>query len=176
MSRILESINREDSAAYGEGYTKRIHGIRKHLVLFLVMILVLAISIGIVALVLSGGLMPNINKGSSISTSVMPLLPSSPKSIPSTDLGTVEGKVMGPTGLPAIGATVLVHKEMGLPNSAVKEGGFTTSSFIFIDGSYSLKVPSGIYSITVAFPDGADKIIENYAVWPSSLSSYDFNY
>lgn len=83
---------------------------------------------------------------------------------------------MGPTGLPDIGATVLVHKEMGLPNSAVKEGGFTTSSFIFIDDSYSLKVPSGIYSITVAFPDGADKIIENYAVWPSSSSSYDFNY
>jgi hypothetical protein len=53
MSRILESINREDSAAYGEGYTKRVHGIRKHLVLFLVMILVLVISIGIVALVLS---------------------------------------------------------------------------------------------------------------------------
>jgi hypothetical protein len=176
MSRILESINKGDIAAYEEGYTKRAHGIRKHLVLLLVVILVLAISIGIVAFVLSGGLMPNINKGSSVSTLVIPLPSPSPKSIPSTDLGTIKGVVVGPTGLPAIGATVLAYKEIGLPDSAVKEGGFTKSSFVFIDGSYSLKVPSGIYRITVAFPDGTDKIIENYAVWPSSLSLYDFNY
>jgi len=174
MSRILESVDRGDSTSYGKEYTTRVFGIRNHLVLLLVVILVLAISIGMVALVLSGGLMPNVNKGSSVSTFVMPS-PSS-KSIPSTDLGTIKGTVLGPTGLPAIGATVLAHKEMGLPNSAVREGGFTKSLFVFIDGSYSLKVPSGIYRIAVAFPDGTDKIIENYAVWPSSLSSYDFRY
>ena len=159
-----------------EGYIKQVHGIRKYLVLLIVVILVLTISIGIVAFILGGGLIPNINKGSSYSTLVIPLPPPSPKSIPSTDLGTIKGIVVGPTGLPAIGATILAYKEIGLLNSAVKKGGFTKSSFVFIDGGYSLKVPSGIYRITVAFPDGTDKIVENYAVWPSSLSSYDFNY
>jgi multidrug efflux pump subunit AcrB len=83
MSRILESINKGDIAAYEEGYTKRAHGIRKHLVLLLVVILVLAISIGIVAFVLSGGLMPNVNKGTSVSTLVIPLPLPSPKLITS---------------------------------------------------------------------------------------------
>jgi hypothetical protein len=58
----------------------------------------------------------------------------------------------------------------------VKEGGFTGNSSVTADGSYSFNVPSGIYKITVAFPDGTNQMVENYAIWPSSSSSYDFQY
>jgi hypothetical protein len=60
--------------------------------------------------------------------------------------------------------------------SVVKEGGYTANSFVKIDGTYRFSVPSGVYKITVAFPDGTNQIIENYAIWPSSSSSFDFKY
>ena len=94
----------------------------------------------------------------------------------STDFGTVEGKVLGPTGLPAIGASVIAQKELGVVTSIVKERGYTANSFVTANGSYSFNVPSGVYKITVAFPDGTNQIVENYAIWPSSSSSYDFQY
>ena len=90
--------------------------------------------------------------------------------LPSFDFGTLEGKVLGPTELPAIGASVTAQKELGIINSVVKEGGYTTNSFLTVDGSFSIKIPSGVYQI----PDGTNQIIENYAVWPSSSSSYVF--
>ena len=95
---------------------------------------------------------------------------------PSFDLGTVEGKVIGPAGLPAIGASVIAEKEGGVITSVVKEEGYTANSFVTVDGSYSFNVPSGVYKITVVFPDGTNQIIENYAIWPSSSSSFDFKY
>jgi hypothetical protein len=75
---------------------------------------------------------------------------------PSFDLGTLEGKVLGPTGLPAIGASVMAEKELGVISSIVKEGGYTTNSFVTVDGSYSFNIPSGVYRITVVFPDGTN--------------------
>ena len=50
------------------------------------------------------------------------------------DFGTLEGKVIGPTGLPAVGASVIVEKDLGVITSVVKEGGYT----------YSIRVPSGV--------------------------------
>jgi hypothetical protein len=95
---------------------------------------------------------------------------------PSFDLGTVEGKVIGPTGLPAIGASVIAEKEGEVITSVVKEGGHSANSFVTVDGSHGFNIPSGIYKITVALPDGTNQIIENYAIWPSSFSSFDFKY
>lgn len=94
----------------------------------------------------------------------------------SIDFGTLEGKVLGPTGLPAIGASVIAQKELGVITSIVKEGGFTANSSVTADGAYSFNVPSGIYKITMAFPDGTNQMVENYAIWPSSSSAYDFQY
>ncbi len=133
----------------------------------------------------SGGILPNAHRGLSLitypterglspQTSDHQSISMAPHS--SIDFGTLEGKVLGPTGLPAVGASVIAEKDLGVITSVVKEGGYTANSFVKIDGTYSVKVPSGVYKITVAFPDGTNQIIENYAIWPSSSSSFDFKY
>jgi hypothetical protein len=143
-------------------------------------VVALTIVVALIGFFVSGGYLPNFNSGLSLITTGLETseLSTSLTSVhvPPSDIGIMDGKVLGPTGLPAIGASVIAHKELGVINSAVKEGGFTANSFVTVDGTYSLKMPSGIYRITVAFPDGSNQIIENYAIWPSSSSSYDFKY
>lgn len=148
-------------------------------------VIALALIISIVGYVLSGGILPNANKGLSMFTYPTAEAPSSQTSEhrtisvtrqPSLDFGTVDGKVIGPAGLPAIGASVIAEKEGSVITSLVKEGDYTPNSFVTVDGSYGFNVPSGVYKITVAFPDGTNQIIENYAIWPSSSSSFDFKY
>jgi carboxypeptidase family protein len=95
--------------------------------------------------------------------------------IPVTDLGSVNGFVIGTSGLPVSGASLLVYKHMGLPGSADKNPGYSSSVTTNSDGAYSLNdLPSGLYKFTVTYPDGVVQIIDNYAVWPSSSSSYAF--
>ena len=66
-----------------------------------------------------GGILPNANKGLSLITYPTAEAPSSHTSEPRTisvtrqpafDFGTVEGKVVGPAGMPAIGASVIAEK------------------------------------------------------------------
>jgi hypothetical protein len=178
MSRIVETIRKPD-----DNLNK--YNSRNYVLLVLAVVTALALIIAIVGYVLSGGFLPNSQKGLSLITYPTVEAPSSQTSEPRTtsimrqpsfDLGTVEGKVIGPTGLPAIGASVIAEKEGGVITSVVKEGGYTANSFVTVDGLYSFNVPSGVYKITVAFPDGTNQIIENYAIWPSSSSSFDFKY
>ncbi len=118
---------------------------------------------------------------SSIYTSATTPLPSPQSSeeiiltIPVTDLGSVNGFVIGSSGLPVSGASLLVYKHMGLTGSADKNPGYSTSVTTNSDGAYSLNdLPSGLYKFTVTYPDGVVQIIDNYAVWPSSSSSFAF--
>jgi hypothetical protein len=95
--------------------------------------------------------------------------------IPATDLGSVNGIVISSSGLPVSGAPLLVYKHMGLTGSADKNPGYSSSVTTNSDGAYSLNdLPSGLYKFTVTYPDGVVQIIDNYAVWPSSSSSYAF--
>lgn len=95
--------------------------------------------------------------------------------IPVTDLGSVNGFVISSSGLPVSGASLLVYKHMGLTGSADNNPGYYSSVTTNSDGAYSLNdLPSGLYKFTVTYPDGVVQIIDNYAVWPSSSTSYNF--
>jgi hypothetical protein len=53
--------------------------------------------------------------------------------------------------------------------------GYIDYVIIESDGSYSFAgLSSGVYRFTVTYPDRVVQIINNYAVWPSSSSSYVF--
>ena len=91
------------------------------------------------------------------------------------DLGSVTGFVMSSDGLPVKSASVVVYKHMGLVNSADKNARYIDYTLTKSDGSYSFDgLPSGVYRFTVTYPDRVVQIIDNYAVWPSSSSSYIF--
>jgi hypothetical protein len=95
--------------------------------------------------------------------------------LPYIDLGSVKGFVMSSEGLPINGASVVIYKHMGLANSADKSAGYSTSVITGSDGSYSFNsLPSGVYKFTVTYPDAVVQTIDNYAVSPSSSSSYVF--
>ena len=95
--------------------------------------------------------------------------------IPAIDLGSVNGFVMGSDGSPVAGASVLVYKHMGLIDSVDKNAGYSTSVMTKSDGAYLFdSLPSGVYKLIVTHPNGIVQTIDNYAVWPSSSSSYVF--
>jgi hypothetical protein len=95
--------------------------------------------------------------------------------VPITDLGSVSGFVMSSDGLPVDGASVLIYKQMGLIDSADKNAGYFASELTKSDGSYSFdNLPSGVYKFTVTYPDNTIQILDSYAVWPSTSSSYVF--
>jgi hypothetical protein len=103
--------------------------------------------------------------------------PSSSKvtSVPTTDFGSVTGFVMSYNGLPVEGASVIIYKHMGLIYSTDKNAGYIDYVITESDGSYSFDgLPSGVYRFTVTYPDKDVQIIDNYAVWPGSSSSYIF--
>ncbi len=91
------------------------------------------------------------------------------------DLGSVNGFVVSSEGLPVDGASVVIYKHMGLANSKDKSAGYSTSVMTESDGAYSFNgLPSGVYKFTVTYPNAVVQTIDNYAVSPSSSSSYIF--
>jgi hypothetical protein len=95
-------------------------------------------------------------------------------STPDKDLGSVKGFVISSDDLPVEGASVVAYKQMELINSEVKNIGYSSSVVTNSDGSYLFNdLPSGVYKFEVTFPDNTIQKLDNYAVWPSSRSSYD---
>ena len=115
-------------------------------------------AIVIAGFIISGGLLPNVNKGT------VTLSPSS--NIPLV-LGAIYGHVSGPAGLPAVGATVV---------AAEQQTGHTVNSIISIDGNYYFEVPAGEYNVMAAFPDGTHKTISNFEVRSGVAQTHDFTY
>jgi hypothetical protein len=115
-----------------------------------------AIALG--GFIISGGLLPNVNKG------IVTLLPSSNTRLVS---GAIYGHVSGPAGLPAIGATVV---------AAEQQTGHTGNSIISIDGNYYFQVPAGKYNVMVTFPDGSHKTVSNFQVQSGAAQTLDFTY
>jgi hypothetical protein len=128
-----------------------------------VILIVLTSCIGVVIAIIVP-LMPGFTPPSTVVTST-----------PTTDLGSVAGFVVSSDGLPIGGASVIIYKLMGLIDSADKNAGYIDSVLSESDGSYSFDdLPSGVYRFTVIYPDRVVQIIDNYAVWPGSSSSFVF--
>jgi hypothetical protein len=95
-------------------------------------------------------------------------------SLPTTNLGSISGFVMSSDGSPIEGASVVIYKHMGLIYSTDKNAGYIDYVLTESDGSNSFDgLPSGVYRFTVTYSDSV-RIIDNYAVWPGSSSSYVF--
>jgi hypothetical protein len=109
-------------------------------------------AIALAGFIVSGGIVPNANVNSQNA---------------GTEPGLLHGYVAGPGGLPAVGATVL----------AVQQGtDFTASSFVSINGQYSLELPPGQYIVVVAFPDGTDRVVSNFEVARGTSYELDVAY
>jgi len=120
-------------------------------------------AIALAGFIISGGLLPNVNKGSTSPPLPSPLPQQSLSSAP----GDIHGYVGGPGGLPAIGATVV---------AAEQQTGYTVNSIVSIDGKYFFNLPPGKYIVMVAYPDGTNKKVSNLRLEQGVANSLDFKY
>ena len=116
-------------------------------------------AIALAGFIVSGGLLPNVNKNAAVQSS-------SSSSLTSVS-GAIHGYVGGPAGLPAIGATVV---------AAEQRTGYTVNSIISLDGKYFFNLPSGKYNVMVAYPDGTHRTVNNFEVQSGSAHNLDFKY
>ncbi|MGA7368058.1 MAG: carboxypeptidase-like regulatory domain-containing protein [Nitrososphaeraceae archaeon] len=126
-------------------------------------------AVGIVAAValagyiISGGLIPNINQNNA-SPSTQTASPTGVALPP----GIIHGYVAGPTGLPAIAASVV---------AANQETGYTGNALISINGQYFLNnLPAGQYIVMVAYPDGTNQVVNDFQVESGSNHELNFSY
>src|SRR5919106_398276 len=110
-------------------------------------------AIALAGFIISGGLLPNTNVNE--------------ETIPAgVEPGALHGRVTGPAGLPAVGATVL----------AVQQGSdFVANSFVSVTGDYDIRLPPGNYIVYVAYPDGTDQTA-TVDVQRGSLQELNFAY
>ena len=84
-------------------------------------------------------------------------------------LGSINGYVAGPLGLPAVGSTVIAAEQGGT--------GVTKSSFVSIDGKYVFSdLPPGNYIIMAAFPDGSSTSLDNVRIQSGSVQTLNIKY
>jgi hypothetical protein len=122
--------------------------------------------VGVIALtgfIISGGILPNVNQNNASPAT---------QTTSTTDAvlppGVLYGYVAGPTGLPAVGASVI---------AANQETGYTENAIISINGQYFLNnLPTGEYIIMVAYPDGTNKVVNDFQIESGSSHKLDFSY
>lgn len=137
-----------------EGYKKKRTRSYKPLI-FAVVGVVAAIAIA--GFIISGGNPPNVNQSTTTPTT---------SSLGPT--GALHGYVGGPAGLPAIGASVI---------AANQETGFTDNAIISVNGQYFLgNLPAGQYIVMVAYPDGTNKVVNEFQVESGSNHELNFSY
>ena len=108
----------------------------------------------------SGGTTPN-SKGIGSIFQPMPTYKSG--------MGAINGYVAGPLGLPAVGSTVIATEQGG---TAISK-----SSFVSVDGKYVFSdLPPGDYIIMVAFPDGANRVLDNVQVDAGAVQTINLKY
>ena len=106
---------------------------------------------------------PNINQNNALQTQTSTTTSSS-----SDPSGALHGYVGGPAGLPAIGASII---------AANQETGFTENAIISLNGQYFLSnLPPGEYIVMVAYPDGTNRVVNEYQVESGSNHELNFSY
>ncbi len=117
-------------------------------------------AIVIIALLFTAGHLPNTN---TIGSTFNPL------PVYKSGQGALNGYIAGPLGLPAVGATVVAAEQGG--------AGITKTAFVSVDGKYVFNnLEPGKYLISVGFPDGANRIINNINVDPNSVDTVNLKY
>lgn len=148
-------LNEQKSVGEQKEYRKKKGTTNYRPLIFAVVGIVAAIAIA--GFIISGGNPPNINQSPTTSTT---------SSVGPT--GGLHGYVGGPTGLPAIGASVI---------AANQETGFTENAIISLNGQYFLSnLPAGQYIVMVAFPDGTNKAVNEFQVESGSNHELNFSY
>jgi hypothetical protein len=114
--------------------------------------------------IISGGMLPNVNQN----VSPPPTIQADPTTGTVLVPGALHGYVKGPTGLPAIGASVV---------AANQETGYTENAVISINGLYLLNnLPAGEYIVMVAYPDGTNNVVNDFQIESGSNHQLDFSY
>ena len=120
-------------------------------------------AIALAGFIISGGILPNVNQNNAppatqTTSTTGAVLP--PRAL--------HGYVSGPTGLPAIGASVI---------AANQETGYTENAVISINGQYFLNnLPAGEYIVMVAYPDGTNKVVNEFRIESGTNYELDFSY
>jgi hypothetical protein len=119
----------------------------------------------LIGFIISGGMLPNANQDS-VSQNVQTQTPSTPRNVLAP--GALHGYVEGPTGLPAIGASVI---------AANQETGYTANTLISVTGQYLFNtLPEGEYLVMVAYPDGTNDVVNDFQILGGSNHELDFSY
>ncbi len=119
-------------------------------------------AIALAGFIISGGMLPNVNQNNNVPS------PTTLTTGSALAAGALHGYVAGPTGLPAVGASVI---------AANQDTGFTENSLISINGQYFLNnLPAGEYIVMVAYPDGTNDVVNEYQIESGFNHELDFAY
>jgi hypothetical protein len=160
-SESLSSIQKKQDQKASKEYDKekKITPYKPLIVVTIGVVVVIAIG----GFILSGGMPPNVNQNNNALQTQTSTTSSS-----NGPTGALHGYVGGPTGLPAIGASVI---------AANQETGFTENAIISLNGQYFLgNLPPGEYIVMVAYPDGTNKVMNEYQVASGSNHELNFSY
>jgi hypothetical protein len=116
-------------------------------------------AVALVGFIISGGILPNANANNSNDNVNRGQIPGV--------MGVVHGYVSGPAGLSAIGASVI---------AAEQSTGYDPNAFVSVNGQYFLDVPAGDYVIIAAYPDGSNRVVNDFKVTSGSGHQLDFAY
>jgi hypothetical protein len=106
-------------------------------------------AIALAGFIISGGMPPNVNQNNNTPTPT--ILTTTGAAIPP---GALHGYVSSPAGLPAIGASII---------AANQETGYTENAIMSLSGQYLLNnLPQGEYIVMVAYPDGTNKVVNDF--------------
>ena len=159
---VIERLNKKDHEVEVEQSFK---GQKKKIKSSITLRTAIFVGVGIVAVIalagfiISGGMLPNVNQNNN----APPTTTGSALAV-----GALHGYVAGPTGLPAVGASVI---------AANQDTGFTENALISINGQYFINnLPAGEYIVMVAYPDGTNDIVNEYQIESGSDQELDFTY